>query len=127
MTENAPPRPAAAPITNGPIPPGAARKEAALQRLSRLKSGIVVTTLLGFGALGVLVSGHRVGTTAPATPAVTATPAPPANDGGGAFGQGSSGDNGGGFFNGGGSGGQGGYGFGNGGNAQPPVAGSGAS
>lgn len=125
MTENTP---LPGPKANGPVPPGVARKEAALRRLSRLKSGIVVTTLLGFGALGVLVSGHRVGTTAPAAPPpVAATPAPPADDGGGAFGQGSNGDNGGGFFNGGGSRDQGGYGFGNGGNAQPPVAGSGAS
>jgi hypothetical protein len=132
MMENESPQPADGAGSASSLAGRAASRAATLQRLSRLKSRIVVTTLLGFGALSVLVAGHRVGTTTATTttPPAAATPAPSTDDGGGFYNQGNGqDDNGGngGFFNGGGSGGQGGYGFGNGGYAQPPVAGSGAS
>ena len=131
MIKNESSQPAAGAGSASPLAGRAASRAATLQRLSRLKSRIVVTTLLGFGALSVLVAGHRVGATAATTtPPAAATPAPSTDNGGGFYNQGNGqDDNGGngGFFSGGGSGGQGGYGFGNGGYAQPPVAGSGAS
>lgn len=96
-------------------------KAATLERLRRLKSRLVLATLLGFGAFGGLAAGHRAGAATPATPPASATTQAPAPSSGS--------DDQGGFFSQGGSGDQGGYGygFGSGNNPQPPVAGSGTS